>query len=85
MIYPEAYCTCGAAMPLLPTQEGSVVFIKLIYGVIPLESRVLSQISLQTSSDAETKFSVHFILYFGEIILSSSNWEHVLMDIMQVT
>lgn len=77
MIYPGVYCTCGVAMPLLPTQEGSVVFIKWIYGDIALEGQVHSQISLHTSFDAETKFSVHFILYSVEIILSAFNWEQV--------
>lgn len=48
MVYPGAYCACGAAIPLLATQEGSVVFIKWIYGDIPLESQVLSQISSPT-------------------------------------
>lgn len=77
MIYPGAYCTCGAAIFLLPTQEWSVALIKWIYGDILLESQVLSQISSNTSFDAQANFFVHFTLYSVEIILRASNWEHV--------
>lgn len=77
MIYPGAYCTCDAEISLFPTQEGSLALIKWFYGDIPLEGRVLSQISLNTSLDAQTNFSVHFTLYSVEIVLSSSNWEHL--------
>lgn len=77
MIYPGAYCTCGAAVPLLPTQKESVIFIKLIYAVIPLEGQVLSQISLHTCFHAETNFSIHFTLDSVEIIIAASNWKDV--------